>query len=129
MPRPTRRLPRVTKTRSFRLALFLALLLNALGSPMAWAQWLGGGTHAHAAPASEMAPGCHGHDASSPGHPAKPGTLPCCDGSGCACAAAALMVRLTVQSIAVPHPLINVPFDTSALPAHPLDDSLRPPIV
>jgi hypothetical protein len=131
MRRRARRLAVVKRPRSFRLVLSLALLLNVLGNPMALAHWLGGGgggNHAHAAAVAEMAPACHGHG-SSADHAARPGTLPCCDGNGCACAAAALVVRVTVQSRGVSAPLMNVPFESPALRAHPLDDSLRPPIV
>ena len=115
------------KARSFRFALFLALLLNALGGPMAWAQWLGGGNHAHAA-ATGMAPSCHGHDAVPSGHSAGSGDMPCCDGGSCACAAAALVVFVTLQTADARHPAMDAPFEMAALPAHPLDDSLRPPI-
>jgi hypothetical protein len=118
----------VKQARSFRFALFLALLLNALGSPMAWAQWLEAGTHAHSAPAAEMGTGCHGHDDASPGQPAGPGSMPCCDGGGCVCAAAALVVFVASQTTDARHPVLDVPLEITALPAHPLDDSLRPPI-
>lgn len=116
------------KPRSFRLALFLALLLNALGSPMAWAQWLGGGVHAQTTPAVEMASGCHGHDAAAARHSAGSGSMACCDGGGCACVAAALVVFVHPQAADARHPVNDVAFEISALPAHPLDDSLRPPI-
>jgi hypothetical protein len=118
----------VKKPRSLHFALFLALLLNALGSPMAWAQWLGGGMNAHAAATAEMAPSCHGHDAASSGHSAGSGSMPCCDGGGCVCAAAALVVCAALQANDARHPVMNVPHEITALPAHPLDDSLRPPI-
>lgn len=115
------------KSRTFRLALTLALLLNALGSPMSWAHAAGGGTAPPAA-SDVMAPGCHGHEVPSHDVPDKPGSMPCCDDGGCACAAAPLVMLAAAQAGGIPHPRISVPVDTSALPAHPLDDTLRPPI-
>lgn len=96
----------------------LAVLLNLLGSPMAWAQLN--------APAADMQT-CHGHDAPAPGHTA-PDSMPCCDGGGCTCAAPALFVFPAAQPARVSHSPFIAPVDTSAIPAHPLDDTLRPPI-
>lgn len=101
----------------------VAVLLNVLGSPMAWAQWLGAGAAEPVALAMEMASSpCHGHEA-----PSSPAPMPCCDG-GCSCAAPAMFVYLAGTAVRIPHAAFLVPFDTSALPAHPFDDTLRPPI-
>lgn len=98
----------------------VAVLLNVLGSPMAWAQWLGA---SEPAPVTrEMAPGqCHGDDTA-------PSSMPCCDGGGCTCAVPALFVYLPGAAARIPHDAFMAPFDTSALPAPPFDDTLRPPI-
>jgi len=95
----------------------LAVLLN-LGSPMAWAQTA----------ASDPAD-CHGHEMAAMGDTAAaPDSMPCCDDGECSCAAPALSIAVAL----VPARPGNPPFiglaDTSALPEHPLDDSLRPPI-
>jgi hypothetical protein len=126
MSLPARTLQAVQRARSFRLVLATVLLLNALGSPMAWAHLLGTGGHARAA-ASEMAPTCH--DSGASGHDqSAPHSMPCCDGAGCTCAAAAIVVLDSTQPARIPQATLSAPADTSALPAHPLDDTLRPPI-
>lgn len=108
----------------------IAVLLNVLGSPMAWAQWLetdSGGQAAYS-PEIESAP-CHGHEASAADELASaPGSMPCCEGGSCTCAAPALFIYLAPHLSRAPHPPFIAPFDTSALPAHPFDDTLRPPI-
>lgn len=95
----------------------LAVLLNLGGGPMVWAHALGG-------VAAAETPACH----ADPDHTPAPASHPCCDGGGCSCAVPALSVALLpsttlasrVESIAVSN--------TSALPARPIDDTLRPPI-
>ena len=116
-------------SRARALVAAVAILLNLFGSPMAWANVLGGASDAEApansAPAMEN---CHGH-APAPDEPGPaPDSMPCCDGGGCYCAAPALSVPIVVEPQRLPHLGVVVLFDTSALPANPLDDSLRPPI-
>jgi hypothetical protein len=96
---------------------------------MAWANLLGAtdvpGAAATQEPASQS---CHGH-AQGPDEPATaPDSMPCCDGGGCYCAAPALTLPMVPETRRLPHLNVFGPFDTSALPANPLDDSLRPPI-
>jgi len=110
--------------RSRLAVLLIAALLNVAGSPMAWASLLGG-AGAGPAPHQELADSCHGQ---APGQPSAPDSMPCCDGGGCYCAAPALSVPIVPATTRLPHPGVSAPFDTSALPANPLDDSLRPPI-
>lgn len=107
------------RARTIRLAVALAFLLNVIGSPMAWAQWLGD-PPASAMQVAEMAPACHGDEA--------PGPLPCCEDGRCACVAPALFAAALTPAPNDTRPSFVVPFDTSAMPAHPLDDTLRPPI-
>ncbi len=110
--------------RSRPVILLIAALLNVAGSPMAW----GTPTDAVAETAThEALPGsCHG-ETQAPDHPVAPDSMPCCDG-GCYCAAPALSVPIVVETTRLPRPGVSAAFDTSALPANPLDDSLRPPI-
>lgn len=93
----------------------LAVLLN-LGSPMAWAQM------AEPEPAE-----CHGHSMPA-ADDAGTDSMPCCEDGSCHCVAPALNVAATFAPASLPNPVFIAPADTSALPAHPLDDSLRPPI-
>ena len=97
----------------------IAVLLNAFGSPMAWAQWLDSAGTADPTPSS-----CHGHEAPA----ADEAGMPCCVGGDCLCAVPALFVYRSSIAARIPHPAFLAPFDTSALPPHPLDDTLRPPI-
>jgi hypothetical protein len=106
--------------------LLIAVLLNVAGSPMAWANLLAG-TAAETASHHEPAESCHGQT-QAPDQPSAPDSIPCCDGGGCYCAAPALSVPIVPAATRLPHPGVSAPFDTSALPANPLDDSLRPPI-
>jgi len=110
-----------------RLAMVLiAALLNVAGSPMAWANLLGGAA-TETASHQGLAESCHGQ-AQAPDQPSAPDSMPCCDGGGCYCAAPALSVPIVAATTRLPHPGVSAPFDPSALPANPLDDSLRPPI-
>lgn len=113
-----------------RSVLAIAVLLNILGSPMAWAQWLGGepsGGMSYSADI-ESAP-CHGHETAGTGQPSSaPGSMPCCEGGSCTCAVPALFIFVVEPASRAPRPAFIAPSDTSALPAHPLDDTLRPPI-
>ena len=118
-----RTLPDVSKTRSTRWVVMLAFILNVLGSPMAWAQVF----DSHGA-SGAAAPACHGDSATTPADPPAPDLPPCCDGGGCTCAAPALSIYFTAEAVRVPHPPFSAPYEPAALPAHPLDDTLRPPI-
>ena len=123
----TRRLPDVSKTRSTRWVVTLAFILNVLGSPMAWAHVFDSqGGHGQA---TSMAPACHGDGATTPADPSPaPDLPPCCDSGGCTCAAPALSIYFTADAVRIPHPPFSAPYGPAALPAHPLDDTLRPPI-
>jgi hypothetical protein len=112
--------------RSRLAVLLIAALLNVAGSPMAWANLLGGAA-AETATHEELADGCHGQAQATDQLPA-PDSMPCCDGGGCYCAAPALPMPIVPQTTRLPHQGVSAAFDTSALPANPLDDSLRPPI-
>jgi hypothetical protein len=108
----------------------LAVLLNVLGSPMAWAQWLDTGPASHAAYSTDIdsAP-CHDGEMPPAGEPARDaGSASCCEAGSCTCAASALFVYLAEPASHAPRPPFFAPADTSTLPAHPLDDTLRPPI-
>ena len=94
----------------------LAVLLN-LGSPMAWAE----------AVVSEPASECHGHATQAADEDTSP-MMPCCEDGDCSCVAPALSLAAALVPAQAPHPAFIAPADTSALPAHPFDDSLRPPI-
>ena len=120
-----RRLPDVRKTGSIRWIVTLAFLLNVLGSPMAWAQVFDSQVHGAA---TGMAPTCHGDGAASQGDPATPDLPPCCEGGSCTCAAPALFIYFVAGTTRLPHPPFSAPYEPAALPAHPLDDKLRPPI-
>jgi hypothetical protein len=99
----------------------LALMLNVLGSPMAWGQWLGADAPVRAAAmTSGMESACHGEEAPTP--------MSCCESGDCTCAAPALLVLLTVQPTRSSPASLGAPRDLSALPSRPLDDALRPPI-
>jgi hypothetical protein len=116
----------------------LATLLNFAGSPMAWANVLHDATTAGAV-TSELATSmaaasratatddCHGHAQVADAPSQAPDSMDCCDGSGCYCAAPALAVPV-IEPLRPPHLGVFEFFETSALPANPLDDSLRPPI-
>jgi hypothetical protein len=111
----------------------LATLLNVAGSPMAWANVLGEAAASEAAismvGAAQMAAtgDCHGHAPGADEPPDAPDSTDCCDGGGCYCAAPALAV-LIIEALRVPRPGVFELGETSAMPANPLDDSLRPPI-
>jgi hypothetical protein len=125
---PARTLVPVKKPRTFRLALALALILNLAGSPMAWAHWLGDGADLASATAQATAENCHGQPAAA-GEPAPaPDSMPCCSSGDCLCAAPPLIAALTAATIATQAPDIARGFTSTALPASPLDDPLRPPI-
>lgn len=126
MPAPARSLAAVNRLRSLRYVLALVLVLNAFGSSMAWAHFLGGGPDSQPA-AAEMAPGCHDADTSTSSH-SDPGGMPCCDDGSCTCAAAALLTCGSPTAAHLPPATSMAPADTPALPTHPLDDTLRPPI-
>jgi hypothetical protein len=104
----------------------IAALLNLAGSPMAWASALGSPSIPDATstlpPAEES---CHGQ---AEDQPQAPDSMPCCEGGSCYCAAPAQSVALVAETRRLPAMGANAPFDTSTLPANPLDDSLRPPI-
>ena len=108
----------------------IAILLNILGSPMAWAQWLDtapSGQANHFADI-ESAP-CHGHEAAAADQPSSaPGSMPCCEDGNCTCAVPALFIFFAGTSTRAPRPSFIAQYDTSTLPAHPFDDALRPPI-
>jgi hypothetical protein len=104
----------------------LAILLNVGGSPMAWA-------HAFAVPAAmdpEMPSDCAAHAESritSDGQ-TSPGTLPCCDGGDCHCAAPPALASPAPSASPSALPAAPPGFLAPALPRLPLDDNLRPPI-
>lgn len=108
----------VRKTSCIRWLVTVALMLNVLGSPMAWAD----------VAASQMTPACHGAEAAAADTGSVPDLPPCCDGGGCHCAAPALSIYSGVAAKRAPHPPFSAPFESAATPAHPLDDRLRPPI-
>jgi hypothetical protein len=109
-----------------RWVVTLAFILNVLGSPMAWAHAFD--SHGDHGRTTQMAPACHG-DSSPHGDPSPaPDLPPCCDGGGCTCAAPALSIYFTAEVARVPHPPFSAPYEPAALSAHPLDDTLRPPI-
>jgi hypothetical protein len=121
-----RRLRHVSKTRTLRWVVTLAFFLNVLGSPMAWAQVFDSPVdHGNA---TQMAPSCHGEGAASTGDTPAPESPPCCDGGSCTCAASALSVYFATDASRMPHPPFSARHEPAALPAHPLDDTLRPPI-
>lgn len=121
-----RRLPRVSKLRSLRWVVTLAFILNVLGSPMAWAHAFGT-TSGHAT--SQMAPSCHGDDSAKHGDRVPvPDSSPCCDGGGCTCAAPALSIYFLADPVRLPRLAFSAPYEPATLSAHPLDDTLRPPI-
>lgn len=121
-----RRLRDVSKTRSMRWVVALAFILNVLGSPMAWAHVFA--SQADHGQATQMAPACHG-DATTPADPSPATDLPpCCEGGGCTCAAPALSIFFAADAVRIPHPPFSAPYEPAALPAHPLDNTLRPPI-
>lgn len=115
----------VRNTPCIRWLATLALIFNVLGSPMAWAHAFGAHEQADV-PASQMTPACHGAAAGEPS--SVPDLPPCCDGGGCHCAAPALSIFAVVAAGRAPHPPFSAPFESAAQPAHPLDDTLRPPI-
>jgi hypothetical protein len=94
----------------------LAVLLN-LGSPMAWAQM----------EQPEATVECQGH-AIEAEPAADTDSMPCCEDGNCHCVAPALSLSAAMAPAAPPHSSFLTPADTSTLPAHPLDDDLRPPI-
>ena len=104
----------------------LAVMLNLGGGPVAWAHWLDGAT----TQAATMPGECHEHaGAPSPGDTTDPGTLPCCEGGDCNCAAPPAVAAMpTLIETRVPHIARPATPDSSALPPEPLDDDLRPPI-
>ena len=106
----------------------VAALLNFAGSPMAWAQLLGGTQVPEPASLQPDGDNCHGHAQDLDQPSTAPGSMPCCDGGGCYCAAPALSVPTVSETTHLPHLGVSALFDSSALPANPLDDSLRPPI-
>lgn len=93
----------------------IAVLLNLGTGPMAWADL--------PAPATENC-----HDAAQSPNPSAPDPMPCCDDGGCHCVAPALSVPIPAVTTRLSLQRIRGAIDTSALPANPLDDSLRPPI-
>jgi hypothetical protein len=99
----------------------LAVLLQVLGSPMAWSHWLAADlpTAGHVSTDTGTA-ACHGDETPAP--------MSCCEGGDCTCAAPALLVIVTAQPVNAGPVLLDAPLDTSALPSRPLDDALRPPI-
>jgi hypothetical protein len=126
---PACTLPGVRKSRSFRLALALALLLNVPGSPMAWSEWLGAGTMSHGMDTRMESAPCHDQESAHEGEPATaPAPMPCCDSGSCTCAAPALFIYVAATITRAPHPPFVAATDTSMLPANLLDDTLRPPI-
>ena len=107
----------------------IAVLLNILGSPMAWAQWLDAAPSGEASyPVQGDSAPCHGQETMSADQPSAPGSMPCCEGGNCTCAAPALFIFVAGTDTRAPRPAFIAPCDTSTLPAHPLDDALRPPI-
>jgi hypothetical protein len=119
----------VKQTRSFRIALALAFVLNVAGSPMAWAHVLGAAFQGAHAPAAAMAPACHGHEAPAPAdHGQGSPSLPCCAGGACTCAAPALGALDVPRAVRLPQPSFSAPVAAVALPSQPIEDTLRPPI-
>jgi hypothetical protein len=120
--------PAMRQARVKWLVSAIAVLLNVVGSPMAWAQWLEAeSAHTNASSMDAEGAPCHGHDAAA-GEQSAPESMPCCDGGGCTCAAPALFVYPAQTTAREVHPTFIAPGDTSTLPAHPFDDTLRPPI-
>jgi hypothetical protein len=104
----------------------LAVMINLGGGPVAWAHWLDGA----ATEAAAMPGECHEHaGAPANGDTPDPGTMPCCQGGDCHCAAPPAVAAIpTPVETRVPHVARPVMLDTSAMPPDPLDDDLRPPI-
>jgi hypothetical protein len=116
----------VSKTRSIKWVVMLAFILNVLGGPMAWAQVFD--AQGDQGKAAQSAPACHGENAATPDNSPDPDLPPCCDEGGCTCVAPALSIYFAVDAARVPHPPFSAPYEPAGLPAHPLDDTLRPPI-
>lgn len=103
---------------------------------MAWAH-LGGMGNCHEAQSlalagAQMSPDCPQHHASNrdnSGQPAKPHTLPCCDGGSCSCATPPPLP--TADFIPEPSQAIvsrATELRSRAVPPSIIDDALRPPI-
>lgn len=101
----------------------LAVLLNLGGGPVAWAHWL----EAAAPQDTAMPEECAAHATPTDAMP-DPGAMPCCEGGECNCAAPPAMAAIAPATLAVLPATPPRSFDIPALPPHPLDDSLRPPI-
>lgn len=113
--------------RARRVVMVLACLVYALGSPMAWAQWMDTNPAGQAASHADL-DGAPCHDAPAAGESSAPDSMPCCDDGSCTCAAPALSVYLSPGAPARLRTPFIAPFDTSTMPARPLDDTLKPPI-
>ena len=116
-------------SRAKGLVAIVAVLLNLFGSPMAWAQVPGDAARSDTASAMQTASeDCHGHARSAAEQSPAPDSMPCCDDGSCHCAAATVTMPMVTMPMRLPQPTVTCLLDTSALPANPLDDSLRPPI-
>jgi hypothetical protein len=107
--------------------LVLAVLLNVLGSPMAWAQWLEPDSGANGA----QSPGagvdhCAGHVSQDSSQ--DPAPLPCCASGDCQCAAPAMTTGMDCPTWTALRPTMAPCPAGTAVPEDLLDDALRPPI-
>jgi len=110
---------------------FLAVALNVMSAPMAWARMAASVDHAPSSAMSGMEH-CAGHmdavDSKTSGSPqTQHGS--CCNGGPCTCGC------LPVAMVAVPHiqattmaPVFAAAESIQAFPAKPFEDPLRPPI-
>ncbi|HTU65186.1 MAG TPA: hypothetical protein VMF52_04515 [Steroidobacteraceae bacterium] len=114
--------------------ILVALITNLGGGPMAWAHLASGHCHESMAPgampaAMDMPADCAEHGAASSREKSPTGSLPCCDGGTCACAAPPAPLSMPLLA---PTDLRHDTFDASSPVARvapdPLDDTLRPPI-
>jgi hypothetical protein len=107
--------------------LVLAVLLNVLGSPMAWARWLAPDSGANSGQSlGAAADHCAGHAAQD--SPQDPVPLPCCASGDCQCAAPAMPAAMDCPTWTALRPTIAPCPAGIAVPEDLLDDALRPPI-